>query len=77
VSRIGGDGGTRTCLRPLSAVALHRHLSDRPGDRPLPRRYIDEIAAWYDASAAEKRAILTRIAERRRSGRDGTSEKPE
>jgi len=40
-------------------------------------RYIDEIAAWYDASAAEKRAILTRIAERRRSGRDGTSEKPE
>ena len=40
-------------------------------------RYIDEIAAWYDASAAEKRAILARIAERRRPGRDGTLEKPE
>jgi len=40
-------------------------------------RYIDEIAAWYDASAAEKRAILARIAERRRFDRDGASEKPE
>ncbi|HXC13307.1 MAG TPA: DUF1289 domain-containing protein [Stellaceae bacterium] len=28
-------------------------------------RRIDEIATWYEASAAEKRAILTRIAERR------------
>jgi hypothetical protein len=40
-------------------------------------RYIDEIAAWYDASAAEKRAILARVAERRRLGRDGAAEKPE
>ena len=39
-------------------------------------RYIDEIATWYDASAAEKRAILARIAERRRKELDGT-EKPE
>jgi predicted Fe-S protein YdhL (DUF1289 family) len=29
-------------------------------------RTIDEIAGWYDASAAEKRAILVRLAVRRR-----------
>ena len=40
-------------------------------------RYIAEIATWYDASAAEKRAILARLAERRRLERDGASEKPE
>jgi uncharacterized protein len=40
-------------------------------------RYIEEIATWYDASATEKRAILARIAERRRIERDGASEKPE
>jgi hypothetical protein len=28
-------------------------------------RSIDEIATWYDASAAEKRAILVRLAARR------------
>jgi predicted Fe-S protein YdhL (DUF1289 family) len=28
-------------------------------------RTIDEIRAWYDASAAEKRAILARLAARR------------
>ena len=28
-------------------------------------RYIDEIATWYEADAAEKRAILARIAARR------------
>ncbi len=27
-------------------------------------RYIDEIAIWYEANAAEKRAILARIAAR-------------
>ena len=32
-------------------------------------RYIEEIATWYDASAAEKRTILARLAERRRSTR--------
>ena len=29
-------------------------------------RTIDEIAGWYDASAAEKRTILDRLAARRR-----------
>jgi predicted Fe-S protein YdhL (DUF1289 family) len=29
-------------------------------------RTIDEIRAWYDASATEKRAILARLGERRR-----------
>ena len=29
-------------------------------------RTIEEIAGWYTASAAEKRAILSRLAERRR-----------
>ena len=28
-------------------------------------RTIDEIRCWYDASAADKRAILARLAERR------------
>jgi len=28
-------------------------------------RTIDEIRAWYDASAAEKRAILARLDQRR------------
>jgi hypothetical protein len=28
------------------------------------RRTIDEIAGWYEASAAEKRAILARLASR-------------
>ncbi len=28
-------------------------------------RTVEEIAAWYDASPAEKRAILARLAERR------------
>ena len=40
-------------------------------------RYIEEIAAWYDASAAEKRAILARIAERRRIEPGGATEKRE
>ena len=31
-------------------------------------RTIAEIARWYEASAAEKRAILARLAERRRGG---------
>jgi predicted Fe-S protein YdhL (DUF1289 family) len=29
-------------------------------------RTIDEIRAWYEASATEKRAILARLGERRR-----------
>jgi uncharacterized protein len=29
-------------------------------------RNVAEIATWYEASAAEKRAILARVAERRR-----------
>jgi uncharacterized protein len=37
-------------------------------------RYIDEIATWYDASAAEKHAILARIAERHRLDADRASE---
>ena len=37
-------------------------------------RYIDEIATWYDASAAKKRTILARLAERRRLDRDRASE---
>jgi len=40
-------------------------------------RDIDEIATWYDASAAEKRAILARLTERRRHGPDRGSEHPE
>jgi uncharacterized protein len=40
-------------------------------------RYIGEIAAWYDASAAEKRAILVRIAARRRLEPGGATEKRE
>jgi predicted Fe-S protein YdhL (DUF1289 family) len=30
-------------------------------------RTIEEIAGWYDAAPAEKRAILDRLAERRRT----------
>jgi predicted Fe-S protein YdhL (DUF1289 family) len=30
-------------------------------------RTIEEIAGWYDATAAEKRTILARLAERRRT----------
>ena len=30
-------------------------------------RTIEEIAGWYDATPAEKRAILDRLAERRRA----------
>ena len=37
-------------------------------------RDIDGIAAWCDASAAEKRTILARLAERRRLDRDRASE---
>ncbi len=40
-------------------------------------RYIDEIATWYDASAAEKRAILARLAERRWLDQATASEDPE
>jgi predicted Fe-S protein YdhL (DUF1289 family) len=31
-------------------------------------RTIEEIAGWYDATPVEKRAILDRLAERRRAG---------
>jgi predicted Fe-S protein YdhL (DUF1289 family) len=37
-------------------------------------RYIGEIATWYAASAGEKRAILARIAARRRLDHDRASE---
>jgi uncharacterized protein len=40
-------------------------------------RDIDEIATWYDASAAEKCAILARISERRRPDQNRASENPE
>ncbi len=40
-------------------------------------RYIDEIATWYDASAAEKRTILARLAERRWLDQAAASEDPE
>ena len=40
-------------------------------------RYIDEIATWYDASAAEKRTILARLAERRWLDQARASEDPE
>jgi predicted Fe-S protein YdhL (DUF1289 family) len=40
-------------------------------------RYIDEIATWYDASAAEKRAILARLAQRRWLDQATASEDPE
>jgi predicted Fe-S protein YdhL (DUF1289 family) len=40
-------------------------------------RDIDEIATWYGASAAEKRAILARLAERRRLDQDRASENRE
>ena len=33
-------------------------------------RTIEEIAGWYSASAAEKRAVLDRLAERRRAAMD-------
>jgi hypothetical protein len=33
-------------------------------------RTIEEIAGWYDATPAEKRAILARLAERRRAAGD-------
>jgi uncharacterized protein len=32
------------------------------------RRTVEEITAWYSASAAEKRAILARLASRRGDG---------
>jgi uncharacterized protein len=34
-------------------------------------RTIEEIAGWYQATAAEKRAILDRLAERRRTAGGG------
>jgi len=34
-------------------------------------RTIEEIAGWYSASAAEKRAILARLAERRAAAETG------
>jgi predicted Fe-S protein YdhL (DUF1289 family) len=37
-------------------------------------RNIEEIATWYNASAVEKRAILARVAERRRLDQDRASE---
>ena len=37
-------------------------------------RDIDEIATWYGASAAEKRAILALLAERRRLAQARASE---
>jgi uncharacterized protein len=40
-------------------------------------RYIDEIAIWYGASAAEKRAILAMLAERRRLDQAAASESRE
>jgi len=40
-------------------------------------RYIDEIATWYDASAAEKRTILARLAKRRWLDESRASEDPE
>lgn len=40
-------------------------------------RYIDEIVTWYGASAAEKHAILARLAERRRLDQARASEDPE
>jgi uncharacterized protein len=40
-------------------------------------RYIEEIATWYDASAAEKRTILARLAERRWLDRDRALENRE
>ena len=40
-------------------------------------RYIDEIASWYGASAAEKRTILARLAERRWLDQARASEDPE
>jgi predicted Fe-S protein YdhL (DUF1289 family) len=36
-------------------------------------RHIDEIAAWPSADLAERRAIITRAAARRRSGTDDTT----
>jgi predicted Fe-S protein YdhL (DUF1289 family) len=40
-------------------------------------RDIDEIVIWYDASAAEKRTILARLAERRWLDQARASEDPE
>ena len=40
-------------------------------------RDIDEIVAWYGASAAERRAILARLSERRRLERDRALENPQ
>jgi predicted Fe-S protein YdhL (DUF1289 family) len=40
-------------------------------------RDIDEIVAWYGASAAEKRAILARLAELRWLDQASASEDPE
>jgi len=34
-------------------------------------RTVDEIARWYDAGAAEKRALLVILAERRAAARRG------
>ena len=39
-------------------------------------RTIDEIARWYGATAAEKRAILAGLAERRRDAARGCSPQP-
>ena len=35
-------------------------------------RRVEEIAAWYDATVAEKHAILARIAERRQAAAERT-----
>jgi predicted Fe-S protein YdhL (DUF1289 family) len=40
-------------------------------------RDIDEIATWYGASAAEKRTILARLAERHWLDQATASEDPE
>ena len=39
-------------------------------------RTVEEIAAWYGATPAEKRAIIARLAERRRAAAAGCSPAP-
>ncbi len=60
------DGRDRRPVRSPASPCIGICLMD-PATR-LCRgclRHISEIAAWYDASAAEKQAILDRIAARR------------
>ncbi len=59
----GGPGAAASPMSPCVGICLMD-----PATRTCRGclRTIKEIAGWYDASAAEKQAILARLAARRR-----------